>query len=136
MQLELLNAKRPCMAHPKTMVLVTGDGNTASNGMCFREIMDLYLCDGWFVEVHAWLFTMATAYIDHQREYPRNVVLRPFDDEDIGEILRSRQVRVHQINGQARADNMQQMKQQTRKSTQPQRTLQQRGGGGSTQGSS
>ena len=90
MQLELLNAKRPCVAHPKTLVLVTGDGNIAPNGMCFREIMDLYLRDGWLVEVHAWLFTMAKSYIEYQREYPKNVVIRPFDDDEVGEILRSR----------------------------------------------
>ncbi|TYZ63217.1 hypothetical protein PybrP1_003214 [[Pythium] brassicae (nom. inval.)] len=86
MQLELLNAKRPCAAHPKTLVLVTGDGNIAPNSMCFREIMDLYIRDGWFVEVHAWLTTMARSYIEYQREYPSTVVIRPFDDGNVGEI--------------------------------------------------
>lgn len=90
MQLELLTSKRPCTAHPKTLVLVTGDGNIAPNGMCFREIMDLYLRDGWFVEVHAWLSSMARSYIEFQREYPSTVVIRPFDDDDVGEIVSTR----------------------------------------------
>lgn len=94
MQLELLNAKRPCAAHPKTLVLVTGGGNIAPNGMCFREIMDLYLRDGWFVEVHAWLFTMARSYIEFQREYASSVVIRPFDDKAVGDIVRTRRPKV------------------------------------------
>lgn len=86
MQLELLNAKRPCEAHPKTLVLATGDGNIAPNGMCFRSILDLYLRDGWYVEVHAWLATMARTYIEFQREYSSTVVIRPLDD-DLHEIV-------------------------------------------------
>ncbi|KAE9303282.1 hypothetical protein PF008_g22268 [Phytophthora fragariae] len=90
MQLELLNAKRPCETHPKTLVLVTGDGNIATNGMCFREILDLYLRDGWFVEVHAWLSSLARSYTEFQRQYPSTVVIRPFDDKDVLEIVNSR----------------------------------------------
>lgn len=90
MQLELLNAKRPCKAHPKTLVLVTGDGNIAPNGMCFREILDLYLRDGWYVEVHAWLSSMARSYIEFQRQYPSSVIIRPFEREGIKAIVRPR----------------------------------------------
>lgn len=90
MQLELLNAKCPCAAHRKTLVLVTGDGNVAPNSMCFRYIVDMYLIDGWFVEVHAWLSTMARAYIDFQREYPSTVMIRPLDDDQVGEIVQVR----------------------------------------------
>lgn len=90
MQLELLKDKRPCGSYPKTLVLVTGDGNIAPNGMGFRDVVDLYLRDGWFIEVHAWLSTTAQSYIEFQRQYPSQVVIRPFDDGRVVELVRIR----------------------------------------------
>lgn len=80
LQLELLSQLVTSTENAdKTLVLVTGDGNTAANGGSFKGIVDKYLQNNWFVEIHAWLHSLNMNYIELQKKYPLRLVVRPLD---------------------------------------------------------
>ncbi|ETI32097.1 hypothetical protein F443_21027 [Phytophthora nicotianae P1569] len=68
-------------ANGKTLVLATGDGFLGStNPNAYREIICKFLKEGWYVEIHAWLYSLNNGYLRLQKENPGRVVVKPLDD--------------------------------------------------------
>ncbi|EGZ25080.1 hypothetical protein PHYSODRAFT_251748 [Phytophthora sojae] len=65
----------------KTLVLATGDGCLGTcNTNAYREIICMFLKEGWYVEIHAWLYALNNGYLRLQKEHPGRVVVKPLDD--------------------------------------------------------
>ncbi|KAE9338836.1 hypothetical protein PR003_g11316 [Phytophthora rubi] len=68
-------------ANGKTLVLATGDGCLGTcNTNAYREVLCMFLKEGWYVEIHAWLYALNNGYLRLQKENPGRVVVKPLDD--------------------------------------------------------
>ncbi|KAG2826596.1 hypothetical protein PC119_g13179 [Phytophthora cactorum] len=68
-------------ANGKTLVLATGDGFLGTtNPNAYREVICKFLKEGWYVEIHAWLYSLNNGYLRLQKENPGCVVVKPLDD--------------------------------------------------------
>lgn len=79
LQLELFAHLVASPHRDKTLVLVTGDGNSAANNKSFKAIVKRYLEHHWFVEIYTWVHALSESYIDFQRAHPEQLVVRPLD---------------------------------------------------------
>lgn len=67
----------------KTLVLAMGDGGLgvrAERMTAYREVICKFLQEGWFVEIHSWLYALNDGFIEFQVQYPGRVVVKPLDD--------------------------------------------------------
>ena len=55
---------------PRTIVLVTGDGNRNEGRASFPDHIDTALLNGWRIELHSWRAGLSNVYLRYEREYP------------------------------------------------------------------
>ena len=65
----ILNEARKNFREPRTMVLVTGDGNANGGRVSFPQAAEVALQSGWKVEVWAWNYSTSAAWRSFQDAY-------------------------------------------------------------------
>lgn len=70
-----------CCTYPeqRTLVLLTGDGNTNSGRTNFPAVIEMALLRGWDVELWSWGHAMHTVYDRFKGTYPQHFLLRTLD---------------------------------------------------------
>ena len=58
-----------CFGPPRTIALVTGDGNRNEGRTSFPACIEIALKHGWRVELHTWRATMNRIYHKFEGEY-------------------------------------------------------------------
>jgi hypothetical protein len=66
---------------PKTLVLVRGDDAFDTIGKAsFTGILQALIARGWRIEVHSWLESLGTVFLNLEKEYSDRVVVKPLDN--------------------------------------------------------